>query len=90
MLYTEKLFYHQRVPKCLGAGCLVRGSRLVRDSSAVRLGFFLDLLEPWDVRELYIRKTRNLIHSRMNLVPKLEEEEGSVTPLSEGKIVMNE
>ena len=31
---------------------------LVRDSSAVRRLFFL--LEPWDVRELYIRKTADL------------------------------
>jgi hypothetical protein len=30
---------------------------LVRDSSA---GFFLNLLEPWEVRELYIRKTADL------------------------------
>jgi hypothetical protein len=32
---------------------------LVRDSSASD-GFFFDLLEPWDVRELYIRKTVDL------------------------------
>ena len=31
---------------------------IVRDSSAVRRPFFL--LEPWDVRELYIRKTADL------------------------------
>ena len=40
----------------------VAGSKLgmaaVRDSSAVRRLFFL--LEPWDVRELYIRKTADL------------------------------
>ena len=35
------------------------GATLVRDSSAVRQLFFL-LLEPWDVRELYIRKTVDL------------------------------
>jgi hypothetical protein len=33
--------------------------RVVRDSSAVRR-FFSDLLELWDVRELYIRKTADL------------------------------
>ena len=33
--------------------------KVVRDSSAVRRLFF-DLLEPWDVRELYIRKTADL------------------------------
>ena len=33
---------------------------LVRDSSAFQRLFFSDLLEPWDVRELYIRKTADL------------------------------
>jgi hypothetical protein len=33
-------------------------SQLVQDSSAIRLVFFL--LEPWDVRELYIWKTADL------------------------------
>ena len=33
---------------------------IVRDSSAFRRLFFFDLLEPWDVRELYIRKTADL------------------------------
>jgi hypothetical protein len=33
---------------------------LVRDSSAVRYGFLFDLLEPWDVRALSIRKTADL------------------------------
>ena len=33
--------------------------KLVRDSSAVRWHYYF-LLEPWDVRELYIRKTARL------------------------------
>jgi hypothetical protein len=42
-----------------GATCL-----LVRDSSAVRRLFLL-LLEPRDVRKLYIRKTADLPHRKM-------------------------
>ena len=34
--------------------------QLVRDSSAVQRLFFSDLLETWDVRELYIWKTADL------------------------------
>jgi hypothetical protein len=34
--------------------------KVVRDSSAVRRLFFIDLLEPWDVRELYLRKIADL------------------------------
>jgi hypothetical protein len=44
-----------------------------------------DLLEPWDVRVLSIMKTADYDRVYVKIVLYL-----SVTPLSEGKMVMNE